>query len=99
MGEGAGGTRIRWKTVASPRGMAMLATVNKWEKLGARYGGWPAHFLSGELSAPLAGIQKKGGRSPPLALPLQSASDYGGVMRRSLPFIVKTIPRNSQQQE
>ena len=39
MGEGAGGTRIRWETVASPWGMAMLATVNKWEKLGARYGG------------------------------------------------------------
>lgn len=57
MGEGAGGTRIRWRTVAPPRSMAMLATVNKWEKLGARYGGWPAHFLSGELSAPLAGIQ------------------------------------------
>ena len=43
--------------VALPAGMAMLATVNKWEKLDGRYGGWPAHFLSGELSAPLAGIQ------------------------------------------
>lgn len=43
--------------VAPPAGMAMLATVNKWEEFGGRYGGWPAHFLSGELSAPLAGIQ------------------------------------------
>ena len=57
MGEVAGGTRIRLETVASPWGMAMLATVNKWEEFGGRYGGWPAHFLSGELSAPLAGIQ------------------------------------------